>query len=257
MIGNEPWGYYDASTYHAITKGFIEGIDEYYLNDPTNKIKLLTAAFQANRVENTTPANSSDNSSWKDYMNTRVCSDIRNKLVGINLHPYSNDILDMGTYHKQRLLAYPEQTYLVGTTVKAQSKFLAIRNAWKWLQANPMQKQDIYVSEYGWDSDTEGVVCGEPIKKDAMGVGFETQAIYTIRSLLMMSRYGVTKATWYQAFDDKGVANCPFAHFGGGIWKNRFDANPTNTKYIFKAFDKFIQKAGNLKFHYALRMGGQ
>jgi hypothetical protein len=94
---------------------------------------------------------------------------------------------------------------------------------------------------------------GDPNKADFTSVGYQAQAIYTIRSLFMMNRYGVTCATWYQTFDDKNVADCPFAHFGGGVWKNGFSPNNTSPKYIFKALDKFIQKAGNLKFHYALK----
>jgi hypothetical protein len=250
-VGNEPWGYSNASTYHAILQGFIEGIDEYYQNDATNKIKILPAAFQANRAENGTAANSSDDATWKDYMNTRICSSTKSSLVGINIHPYSNDITDniAGNYFKKRLIAYPEQTS--ADNAQVQSRFLYLLNAWQWLNANSMKKQDLYASEFGWDSDTEGVVCNESTQIGSItSVGYFAQAIYTIRSMFMMSRYGVKRATWYELKDDKGI-KCPFAHFGGGIWKNQ--ANPTTPKYIFKALDKLIAKAGDLKFHYALK----
>jgi hypothetical protein len=247
-VGNEPWGYSNASTYHAILQGFIEGIDEYYQNDATHKIKILPAAFQANRAENGTTANSSDDATWKDYMNTRICKSTRGSLVGANVHPYSNDISDNVYYFKKRLIAYPEQTSANNTQV--QSKFLYLLNAWQWLNDNPMKKQDLYVSEFGWDSDTDGVTCNDTQKTGTTSVGYYAQAIYTTRSMLMMNRYGVKRATWYQLKDDKGI-NCPFAHFGGGVWKDQ--TNAANPKYIFKALDKLIAKAGNLKFHYALK----
>jgi hypothetical protein len=233
-IGNEPWGY-KATTYQAIIQGFTEGFADYYGTDTLNKIRLLPASFQAHHAENTTTANVNDINSWKDYLNDRLPASSKCDLEGVNLHLYSNTIqgsnLTLNT-------SFPEKVAQVGTQTTALSHFYYVRNAWKWLKDNEFAKKNLYITEFGWDSDG----C-TPDK----AVGMKTQAIYTIRNLLMMGRYGVKKANLYQIEDDPN-AGCGFAYFSSGV----FDTKRT-PKYIFKALENFIQKTGATKFHYALR----
>ena len=238
-IGNEPYGYfYDASNYQAIVEGFIEGINSYYASDQSRKIKLLAGAFQAHHAENpsTVPSNSPVGNDWKDYMNTRIPSSAKCDLIGINTHPYSFEFSN-----NYSLTAYPEKVVTSGGSVTAGNNFLRIRNAWQWLKDNPMAKSGIYASEFGWDSE----VC----TRDGFtypAVGAITQSIYVMRNLLMMGRYGVQKATLYEAINDGSV--CGYAYHKSGVWDES-----NQPKYIFKALDKFMEKIGSSKFHFALR----
>jgi hypothetical protein len=234
-IGNEPWGYTNATTYHAIVQGFIEGLADYYDKDTLNKIRLLPASFQAHHAETTTTANVSDINSWKDYINTRLPASSKCELEGINLHLYCNTIQGSSLTLNSN---YPEKVAQSGAQTTALSHFFYIRNAWKWLKDNDFAKKNMFITEYGWDSD--GCTADR-------AVGIKTQAIYTIRNTLMMGRYGVKKANLYQIEDDLN-ADCAFAYFTSGVFNTK-----RAPKYIFKALENFIQKTGNTKFHYALR----
>ena len=233
-IGNEPWNYASPSTYHAVVMGMIEGIDEYYGTDTLHKIRLLPASFQANHEESANPATVTDLFSWKDYLNVRLPASSKCVLEGINLHLYSNTIANNLTYNN----VYPEKVAQAGGQSTAVSKFYQVINAWKWLKDNAFAKKNIFITEFGWDS--------EGCSPD-QSVGVKTQAIYTIRNLLMMGRYGVKRANLYQIEDDPSVG-CGYAYFASGVW-----STAKNPKYIFKALENFVQKAGGTKFHYALR----
>jgi HYR domain/GEVED domain len=234
-IGNEPWGYTNPATYHNVVQGFIEGLADYYGTDTLNKIRLLPASFQAHHAENTATANVSDINSWKDYINTRLPASSKCVLEGVNLHLYSNTIQGSSLTLNS---SYPEKVAQSGTQTTALSHFFYIRNAWKWLKDNNFTKKNLYVTEFGWDSD--GCTTDR-------AVGMKTQAIYTIRNLLMMGRYGVKKANLYQIEDDPN-AGCGFAYFSSGVFNTK-----RAPKYIFKALENFVQKTGATKFHYALR----
>jgi lipoprotein signal peptidase len=234
-LGNEPWGYSHPNVYKAIVEGFMEGLKDYYASDTTNRIKILPASFQAHHPSSAGTANVFDLGTWKDYMNEQIPASAKCDLEGVNLHLYSN------TFNGNNLtlnVSYPERVTQTGTTTTAASRFYMVRNAWKWLKDNPFAKKNIYITEWGWDSDG----CTPD-----MAVGMKTQAIYTIRNLLMMGRYGVKKANLYQLEDDPNVG-CGFAYFSSGVWSTQ-----KTPKYIFKALENFIQKAGTTKFHYALR----
>jgi hypothetical protein len=232
-IGNEPWGYSDPMTYQKIVEGMVEGINEYYGAEVANKIKLLPAAFQAHHTEIAGPASVNQILSWKDYLGTKIPLINKCTLDGINLHLYS-DIIGNNTVNTT---AYPEM--VSSAVVPNTSKMYHIKNAWQWLKDNTidLNKKNTYVSEFGWDSD--GCL---PDKS----VGYKTQAFYTIRNLLMMSRYGVKRATFYQLKDDN--VGCGYAYFSSGVW----DENH-NPKYIYKALENTVNKIGDCKFHYALR----
>ena len=228
-IGNEPYGYTDPKLYQIIVDAFIEGVNTYYGNETANKFKLITGAFQAFHVENTaTP--SVDEANRKDYINTRIRSDQRCKLDGYNSHIYSMDRLDPAL----RPIVSPEKV-LNGA---ARSEFMNIRNSWCWLRDNPMKLQDFYLTEFGFDSEK----C-----YDGIGVGSITQAVYNIRSILMMQRYGVHRAFLYEAVDDP--AACGYAFQSCGVWKT----DRTTSKYQFAALEKFMRIAGDTKFHCCLK----
>jgi Secretion system C-terminal sorting domain len=241
-IGNEPYGFYvNASNYNAIVEGFIEGINQYYGSEIARKIKLVGGAFQANHSESSAIPGSGANTDisggdWKDYVNVRIPASAKCNLSGINTHPYSFDF-----DNSYLLTAYPEK---VSNTGIARNNFLRIRNSWQWLKDNAMNERNIYASEFGWDSEECNTTNG--VKP---GVGKITQAIYTIRNLFMMGRYGVKKATLYEAIDDDDAnKQCGYAYHRSGVWNTN-----DQSKYIFKALHKFVLKAGDLKFHYALK----
>ncbi len=228
-IGNEPYGYTDPKLYQIIVDAFIEGVNTYYGTETANKFKLITGAFQAFHIENTaTPT--TDEANRKDYINTRIRNDQRCKLDGYNSHIYSMDRLDPAL----RPIVSPEKV-LNGA---ARSEFMNIRNSWRWLKDNPMNLQDFYLTEFGFDSDK----C-----YDGIGVGSITQAVYNIRSILMMQRYGVHRAFLYEAVDDP--AACGYAFQSCGVWKT----DRTTSKYQFAALEKFMRIAGDTKFHCCLK----
>ncbi len=227
-IGNEPYGYTDPKLYQLIVDAFIDGVNTYYGTETTNKFKLITAAFQAFHTENTlTPT--SDEANRKDYINTRIRNDQRCKLDGYNSHIYSFDRQDAGN----RPIINPENV----TNGTARSEFMNIRNAWRWLKDNPMNQQDLYLTEFGFDSDP----C-----YGGLGLGSITQAVYNIRSILMMQRYGINRAFLYEAVDDP--AACGYAFQTCGVWKT-----DKTSKYQFAALEKFMRIAGDTKFHCCLK----
>lgn len=260
-IGNEPWAY-AGTTYNAILEGFIEGFAEYYnsANPDDWNIKLLPAAFQGFHLENSVLQPDNPNSSvefnadnWKDYFGTRITTAYKEHLEGINLHPYSNQLSDnvSGNEFDKRLLAYPEE--LNGSS--NDSKFLYIRNAWKWNQDNmPIGSRKIYVSEFGWDTRLKFNDV-DTCKGGGVGIGEIPQGIYINRALLMMGRMGVHRAELFEASDDADLneLSCTksFAYHSSGI----YDINnaPKASKNILK---KTIQVIGNKKFHYSIKESG-
>jgi Secretion system C-terminal sorting domain/HYR domain len=225
-IGNEPWGYQDTMVYKAIVDGFIAGFDKYYGSNTAQRIQLITGALQAHHGE----PYIFESLPLYNNMNLRTSNNQKCKLAGINIHPYSS-LSSAG----EKLLAYPETDVTLPN--KPATTFKYIRNAWTWLKKNPMAKQDIYVSEFGWDSDMS-LCSGNEY------VGKKTQAIYTIRNLLMMGRYGVQRASLYEAVDNDA---CQYAYHSSGTWTST-DA----PKYLFYALENFNRRAGNLKFNYAI-----
>jgi hypothetical protein len=234
-VGNEPWGYINPTTYHNIMMGMIEGFDEYYGKDTLNKIRILPGSFQGHHVENSNPVSVADVHSWRDYINTRLPAASKCVLDGVNIHLYSNTLNGNNLTLNN---SYPEKVNQSGAQVTASSFFYTVKNLWKWLKDNPLAKKNIFITEFGWDS--EGCSADR-------SVGVKTQAFYTIRNLLMMGRYGVKRANLYQIEDDPNVG-CGFAYFASGVFKENLAP-----KYIFKALENFVQKMGDTKFHYALR----
>ncbi len=263
-IGNESWNY-TAATYQAIVDGFIVGIDDYYASDPANKIKLIPAAFQSNHIENSTfPANSGIASTWKDYIGTRISPSHKCYLDGANYHTYSNDLSDIsgavnnGGCYGERLIAFPEKV----VSGVAKSKFLYMKNAWKWVQqnmtlsTNTALKQNIFVSEFGFDSYNLQSGCAKPwwctdpaTVNNATGVGEDAQGNYLVRSILMLARFGAYRVHLYEAIDGF-VPTCDYAYHSSGVWR-RSGATVVE-KSTKKTLHKFIHLAGSHKFNYKI-----
>ncbi len=240
-VGNEPWTY-SQDVYHAVIEGMIDGIEEYYASDPTNKLKLLPAAFQAQHQENSNPAgfNYLD---WKDYQGTRIPEDMKCYLHGTNLHPYSNDLADVGGgFYNQRLTAEPEKS---SSSNAAESKYLFIKNAWKWGEENmPIGSQHYYISEFGWDSEVP-----ECPGLNVTGVGPEAQGLYISRAILMAGRTGAHRATAYEAIDNF-ASPCDFAYHSSGLWAR--SSGTVTEKESKKTIHKLIELVGDLRFHKSL-----
>ncbi len=241
-VGNEPWAY-DADVYHAVIDGMIQGIEEYYDSDPSNKLLLIPAAYQAHHLENSNPV-SFNYLDWKDYQGTRIPLDKKCYLHGTNLHPYSNDLADEGTgFYNQRLIAEPEKTSAANV---GESKYLFVKNAWSWSNENmPAGSQHLYVSEFGWDSEVPE--CGD---LNVTGVGEEAQGLYIIRATLMAARNGVHRAEAYEAIDNY-ASPCDFAYHSSGLW-DRLNDGSVAQKESKEAVHKFVELTGDLKFNYAI-----
>lgn len=168
-VGNEPWGIPGPEAYHAISRGMINGLREYYGSDsPENwRMKLSTAAFQAH----------DPNSSRNDYIGKMVPVENRPFFSFVNIHPYAFSI------EERSLTATPEST-------DGQFRFVEHMEDWR---AAFMPHSRLNISEFGWNSHDNG--------DNFPGVGEATQAIYLVRSLLMSSRYGADKAFIYSLFD--------------------------------------------------------
>ncbi len=234
-IGNEPWGL-EASTYQQIVDGFVEGFKAYY--GENFKIKLIPAAFQGNHQENNKPANW-ERPNWKDYFGTRLNTENKCYLDGVNIHNYPNDLKDrpFNGWFKERLIASPEQ---------ASSAFLYARNAWAWLNKNmPPDSRNLYASEYGWDTRDD---CTERV--NATAVGEAAQGVYVARALLLHSRMGVYRANVFELLDDQGQNPCQFAYHSSGFYS--LQNGKARAKASVEILRDFITTFGALKFNKVL-----
>ena len=171
-IGNEPWGDPGKTAFHALSRGMIDGIKDYYQSDNPKdwRMKISTAAFQADIP----------NSKILDYIEEMVPFDIRSYFDYISIHPY----------------AFNANNELIETPESKEGKFLRIKNFERWRQEK-MPHANLNVTEYGWNSDDKG--------EKFSGVGEEGQAIYLNRANLILARYGVHKAFIYELFDQPHV----------------------------------------------------
>ena len=234
-IGNEPWGL-KAETYQKIVDGFTEGFRSYYGNQFL--IHLLPAAFQGNHKENNEKANWL-RANWKDYFGTRLNTESKCLLAGINIHNYPNDLSDrpFNGWFKERLIATPEQS---------NSAFLYTRNAWEWANKNmPPYARKIYASEYGWDTRND---CKE--KVNATAVGATAQGVYVSRALLLMSRMGVYRANVFELLDDAAQNPCQFAYHSSGFYTLLNEQ--VKAKASVDILQNFISSFGRLRFQQAL-----
>lgn len=237
-VGNEPWGYVNGNTYFAVLEGIINGLDEYY--GGTNwPFRLAPGAFQAAEEDvpenDPMPAVSWVKESWRDYMGTRIPCHLKDRLDGVNVHPYSFD------HNGFTLSAYPEKTGLEG--VDDGSEMQRIKNAVMWCESN-IPGTDIFVTEYGWDSRI---------------VGNTAQSRYLMRSSLIFARMGVNRAAFYEGLDSNdGVTGDPgkMGLFEScGIWETGPQdrtAQPGGQKEAYFALVKMRELLGDKVFLHSI-----
>ncbi len=211
-VGNEPWGDPGIPAFHAIQRGVIDAMKEHYgSDDPADwRMKLSTAAFQAD----------DPNSSINDYVDYMIPEDVRPYYTYISIHPYAFHITG------DRITETPEA---------AEGEFLRFKNLEEWRRIH-MPQAMLNVTEFGWNSKDLG--------NNFPGVGEVAQSVYTLRAILLMSRYRVNKAFIYELFDQPGVT---LFNSTGLIGRNN-----TPVKKGFQALTRFQESYGDKVFLKAL-----
>lgn len=175
-VGNEPWDY-PADIYQKILKGMVEGA-----RAADKTIEIFPCALQA------ADASAEYNGMYKNYIGARVNEEMAKKLDGVNAHVYSYITEPNG----KRKAVHPEHP---------QSTFWEINNMIEWRNQN-MPGKKIYLSEWGWDHGGGGENCTHDVC-----VSEHAAAIYAVRGLLIASRLGVERATWYFHNNAKGPSS--------------------------------------------------
>ena len=159
-VGNEPWDY-SSSLYAEILKGMTTGI-----KNTSKKFKVIPCGLQA----------------YDKYLdlNNYISNYIlpNNDIDGLNTHIYSYIFNEKG----ERVAINPEDP---------RSETWSVNNLKKWATANNYLS-DIYVTEFGFDSDGGGDDC---IHSNC--VSEYEQAIYGLRQALIFYRLGVKQFYWY------------------------------------------------------------
>lgn len=159
-VGNEPWDY-SSSLYAEILKGMSTGI-----KNTSKSFRVIPCGLQAYDKHL--------------YLNNYISDYIlpNNDIDGLNTHIYSYIFNEQG----ERIAINPEDP---------RSETWSVNNLKKWAIANNYST-DIYVTEFGFDSDGGGDDC---IHSNC--VSEYEQAIYGLRQALIFSRLGVEEFYWY------------------------------------------------------------
>ncbi|MEA3504401.1 MAG: hypothetical protein U9R32_04305, partial [Bacteroidota bacterium] len=177
-IGNEPWGY-SIKIYREILQGMANGIKS---SDPS--MKIFSCALDV----------AIDQPELNNNITNRLTQTELNLIDGINTHIYPY------AYNKEgeRYATFPEHPE------SGLRRILGIINYRdKYLAGKP-----IYLTEYGWDCSTKESDCShnECVSEDA-------QAVYAVRSLLMLYRLGIEKMYWF-FFADEDKSSFQFTRSG-------------------------------------------
>lgn len=159
-IGNEPWDY-RSSLYAEILKGMSTGI-----KNTSKSFKVIPCALQAYDKY----------LSFNNYVSDYLLPN--NDIDGLNTHIYSYIFNEKG----ERVAINPEDP---------RSETWSVNNLKKWAVANNYLP-DIYITEFGFDSDGGGDDC---IHSNC--VSEYEQAIYGLRQALIFYRLGVKEFYWY------------------------------------------------------------
>ncbi len=159
-IGNEPWDY-SKDVYSGILRGMTEGFSE----SPYN-IKVLPCGLQA------FDKYSYSNNYLPDFVLPGTKAD------GLNAHIYSYIFDDDG----KRSAISPEDP---------RSETWSVNNLREWALSNNFPN-NIYVTEFGFDSDGGGEDCTH-----SNCISEFEQAIYAFRQAMIFYRLGVEKFYWY------------------------------------------------------------
>ncbi len=177
-VGNEPW-FYDASIYREILAGMTTGAKA-----ADAAVAVFPCALQAyDPAAETTPELGYP--VFRNYMGTRITEAIAPYLDGINIHNYSF----IKTKTGERIAVHPEHPG---------SEFNGIRSAVRF-RDNNMPGKEIFLSEWGWDSNSANEDC---VHSEC--VSDEAAAIYTARGTMIAHRHNLDRATcFFYANEDK------------------------------------------------------
>ena len=175
-LGNEPWGNHTPGKlgYHAILKGAVEALKDYYGTDKKDwRMRLSTAAFDARFACHNAPM---------QYVHEMIPNDpeIKHYLDYLNVHNYPFIKTPCGVPIDEFTLSYTPESPNGG--------FLALKNMDEWRRLNGMKHARINSTEFGWNSDQEE--CNS-------GIGQANQAAYHMRASLLAARFGLHKVFSY------------------------------------------------------------
>ncbi len=216
-IGNEPWEY-SKTVYREIIKGMSEGI-----RSESRNVTILPCAVQAfNKY--------SDNN---DYISGYIIPEIIPLLSGLNTHIYNYVFNEAGN----RVAVRPEDP---------KAAVWSVNNLRRYIDYNDLEK-DIYVTEFGYDSDGGNETCTH-----SECVSELQQAAYGVRMAMILWRLGVKKMFWYYFAN---VDYDSFMHNRSGLtssYRNKFQK-----KKSFNTFKKLLQIIGNYRFEDILTENGE
>jgi serine/threonine-protein kinase ATR len=168
-VGNEPYKY-EASFYREVLSGMAAGVKA---GDPEMQVMPSSMSATGLVVED-------EDGGWD--LGTRVTEEHADLIDAINTHVYSFYYEADG----MRTMVHPEHR---------DSLFQEVQNVVAWRDAN-MPDTPVYVTEWGWPSDGGGEEC----TGDAYGdecVSEHAQALYAVRGLMMLARWGVERSHWF------------------------------------------------------------
>ncbi|RLD91755.1 MAG: hypothetical protein DRJ09_00200 [Bacteroidetes bacterium] len=206
-VGNEPWGY-NAGTYQQILSGFADGAHE------TAKITILPCAVQA--YDPFPDAN--------HYIKRYLNKNNLQKIDGLNTHFY-NYIFDKNGI---QTAINPEDP---------RAEIWAVNNLIRYRDVN-LPGKEIFVTEFGYDSDGGGETCTHSVC-----IPEKLQAIYGVRSALILQRLGVRQFYWYYFAN---VAYNSYLHNRSGLTSSSNAG--FKKKESFYAFKKLFQQLNEYRF---------
>jgi len=249
-VGNEPWGYENPETFKIVYRGIVDGVKTYFNEDDIElwPMGVMPGAFQAFRVEGQIGTTSGGGPVY-DQLGRRLPHDRKDYILGVGLHPYGfvNDEPNKRRWQyniNEGLSKEPEHPF---------SLFQFLKNGVYWRNVNLPDKEagsttrfkaKIYASEFGYGSEDRN---GFP------GVGELTQAMYNLRSILIMGRLGVYRASIYEGWDhDDG------GYYGYGLYTEGGGSNgegPLNPKPHYNTLKNFKTLLGNNRYLQAIHDG--
>ncbi len=206
-VGNEPWSY-SPEVYKLVLKGMSKGIKS------VSDVKVLPCAVQSYEKFN------DDN----NYISLYISENEAQYIDGLNTHIYPYVFDENGN----RIAVNPEDR---------RSQIWSVNNLRRFVNNN-MHGKEIYVTEFGYDSDGGNESCthNECVSE------FE-QAIYGVRMAMVLWRLGAEKLYWYYFAN---VDYDSFMHNRSGLtasYRNNF-----RKKLSFYAFETLFEKIGDFRF---------
>ncbi len=211
-IGNEPWDYSKA-TYRKILSGMAKGI-----RSQSGGVTLLPCAVQAYDKY----------SDQNNYISGYISPEVMPLLSGLNTHIYNYVFNEAG----KRVAIPPEDP---------RAAVWSVNNLRRFIDSN-CPKCDVYVTEFGYDSDGGGENCTH-----SECVSETQQAAYGVRTAMILWRLGVKRMYWY-FFANVDYAS--FMHNRSGLTASY--ANKFKKKKAFIAFEKMQKLIGAYRFEKVL-----